>query len=380
MPDSFVDLEIETDSQTLADAAVSSLQAQWPGWQPNDGDLEVVQIEALAPLAANAADVAAIVPATAVRTIGTKLFGISYNVGQPATGMVTFTFIDSDPHDLHAGDEIDIDGYAFQLNDDHLAVTSPVGGVFVTCNVEGAGANGLAGTDITANTSMGFVDTITLDAPTAGGVDEEDDAAYQDRLTRELELRGRTIVSLRDVVLTALNTPGIGRAVAFTTADRAITVVFAGEDGEVASGPAHTALSVALSDPDSFLVNSTYSVSDPTYTTVNVAYTYKLLPTFNAAETTARINDALAGYLSPTGFAQARQNSTDAAQVATTWIKDAVVRVNTIVGIIESDPGVNYVGTVTITAAGGTTDGAGNVTLPGTVALPHPGTMSGTTI
>src|SRR4051812_40654520 len=44
----FVTVPITTDSQTLADDAVDRLRVTWDGWEPNDGDLEVVQIEALA--------------------------------------------------------------------------------------------------------------------------------------------------------------------------------------------------------------------------------------------------------------------------------------------------------------------------------------------
>ena len=109
----FVSVPITTDSQTLADDAVEKLRETWEGWEPNDGDLEVIQIEALAPMAQNAAEAASRMFPAAFRAFGTDLAGVAYESGAPASTTVTFTLTDTDGHDIPVGSEIDIDGFAF---------------------------------------------------------------------------------------------------------------------------------------------------------------------------------------------------------------------------------------------------------------------------
>jgi hypothetical protein len=76
MADSFIEVPIVTDANELADLAIDELAATWTDWEPNDGDLEVVQIEALSQMAADVANVAAIMPAAAFEAVLERLFGV----------------------------------------------------------------------------------------------------------------------------------------------------------------------------------------------------------------------------------------------------------------------------------------------------------------
>src|SRR5687768_8727650 len=157
----FVDIPIETDEATLVDAAIDRLSEQWPNWEPNEGDLEVVQIEAIAPLAANAARVAAQVPSTAVRTIGTTLFGIAYDDGVPATGLIDLTLTDTAGHTIDAGTEFDVDGVAFATDADTVVAPtfSSALNVPITCTVDGVVGNDLQGDSVVPISSVPYVDT-----------------------------------------------------------------------------------------------------------------------------------------------------------------------------------------------------------------------------
>jgi hypothetical protein len=55
MAEFFIEVPIETDADALADNAIDVLQAQWTDWEPNEGDPEVIQIEALSQMAADVA-------------------------------------------------------------------------------------------------------------------------------------------------------------------------------------------------------------------------------------------------------------------------------------------------------------------------------------
>src|SRR5689334_15800313 len=96
---------IETDAAALADGAVDRLKARWDGWEPNEGDPEVVVIEELAPMAANAAEATVRVPPAVLRTVATKLHGITYTAATPARGTLTINL--NTPHDIPAGAEFD---------------------------------------------------------------------------------------------------------------------------------------------------------------------------------------------------------------------------------------------------------------------------------
>src|SRR5215472_6872133 len=114
----YIQLDFDADPSDLADIAISYLQDTWAGWMPNDGDPEVVVVEALAPLAANAAAVAAQMPLAAFINFGTQLLGITYNPGSSASTQVTFTVVDTSGYTIPAGSQIEIDTYGFALAGD----------------------------------------------------------------------------------------------------------------------------------------------------------------------------------------------------------------------------------------------------------------------
>jgi hypothetical protein len=151
MAENFIEVPIETDADTLADNAIDVLQAQWEDWEPNEGDLEVVQIEALSQMAADVADVAAIMPNAAFEAILERLFNVVPQDGTPATGAVTFNLVDTTANLIPAGTEVDIDGFAFSVDDDTptVAGSATVVGVPVTANDNDTDANGLTGETVT---------------------------------------------------------------------------------------------------------------------------------------------------------------------------------------------------------------------------------------
>jgi baseplate J-like protein len=373
----FVSVPITTEGQTLADDAVERLRDQWDGWEPNDGDLEVVQIEALAPMAQNAAEAASRMFPAAFRQFGTALYGVPYQDGLPAEGTVTFTIIDDvGGYVIPAGSTIDIDGYAFAV--DVAQTVAPtvttLTGVGVTATENGSAQNGLVGASVTPISSLAFVESVSLDSPTGGGADAENDALYQDRFAAELQLRAKTLVTTRDFEVEAMADPGVGRAVAIADSARHITVVLIDDFGE----PVDTAVKDRLVElfADYRQVNTIVTVIDATYTTVSVTYSVVAYPGFDPIDLAARIDETLAATLSPANWGRPSNFGDPGSPDA--WYNEPVVRKNKIIDLIADVEGVNYVVDVTITGSAGTVDGAGDLTMPGSVALPRPGTMAGT--
>jgi hypothetical protein len=375
--DAYIAVEVETDAVMLADAAIDRLKARWPGYEPNDGDLEVVMIEELAPMAQNAAEKTVRVPPYVLRTVGQRLHGIPYDDAQPARGTLTVTFTDVAPHVLKAGSEFDVDGVAFAVDvDTPNAGALVVPGVPITAKVDGTVGNDLVGDTVDRVSALSFVAGATLDAPTSDGVDAEGDDAYQDKVARQLALRAKTLVHPRDFELDALDTPGIGRARAVVTvAAKHMDVFVTQEDGTAVPAPVKAAL--AADYADNVASNWTLAVVDPTYTAVAGTFRVHPLPGVDVADLLARCTAAIDAYLSPAGFGVPKSSGDSGAALARTlWLGTNVVRRLKLVDVLGDVDGVDYVDDVTITGS----DVNGNLTLAGTVALPTPGAWVGTTV
>jgi hypothetical protein len=389
MADSFVDVEFTSDPETLADDAVARLQERWDGWEPNEADQEVVMIETLAPMAAEATGVASNVPAAAFRTFGTKLADEPYIDGLFAVASLTFAVVpEGSPAravgqavTIEAGFEVLIDNVSFATDDE---VTVPAGqttavGVPATCTIEGSDYNDLPGDTVTPMVAERALVAVTLDAPTTGGSDEEGDDDYQDRLSRTMQLSAKTIVTLRDFELWALvrYPTTIGRAVARHLGARHVELTLAGFDGLPVAAPVKAAL---VADYAQYrLANTTVDTPDATYTTVNVDYAVKLYPSADQAAAIAAVNAVLATELSPATWGSPKYTRDRPQPV---WFNDPVVRRNKLIDLIGDVEGVDYVDTLTLSVPGGVPapNANGDLTLPGAVALPEPGVFTGSTV
>ena len=371
-PAYYVQLDVVTDDQTLADGALANLQAVWgPNWTPNDGNQEVVLIETLAPFAAVAAANLASMSQEAFVALCTKLWGIPFQEGSPAATTITLTFQDTNGnYPVPAGTEFDLSGYAFQTVIDVSSNNQPtVGGVQVVSNDSGAVYNGLDSSNWSNVTLPVWVTDLTTDAPTSDGTDPQGTTSYLDFASRELQLRGRMVVTLPDYEITALDTPGVGRAYAVTTAARQVTVYLTDPAGQPVPQPVKDALAATYASER--LVNVTVTLADATYATINVAYHVVAVPGFDTAALVGSVNTNLAQLLSPLGWGATAYGQPGSGPP--TWVNDPVVRLNKVIAVIGSTTGVQYVVAGSVTINGSAADFA----MPGVAPLPEPGTFTG---
>jgi len=207
---SFVDLTslgLLTSSSDLADEAIESLQASIPGYEPSPGNLEVIQIEAIALLAAEVAAVAAQMPSAAFRAFGTQIVGAQYIQGAAAQGALTFTLSDALGHTIPAGTELTVAELAFfTVQDLVIGAGSSSGSVTIAAVEAGTLYNG-ASTPCELVTNIDWVSSLSLGGATLGGVDAEDDTAYQNRLVAELALQAPRPITASDYQKMALSFP-----------------------------------------------------------------------------------------------------------------------------------------------------------------------------
>jgi hypothetical protein len=373
--ENFIEVPVETDADTLADNALDYLAAEWDDWEPNEGDLEVVQIEALSQMAADVANVAAIMPNAAFEAILERLFAVVPQDGTPATGTVTFTLVDTTANVIPAGTEIDIDGYAFSVDQDTptTAGSGTVAGVPVTAIESDTGANGLTGDTVVLVGVLTFVSDVALNGVTGGAVDPETEQEYLDRGSQALELQAITLVTAHDYEVMALSDSRVGRAVAVDDrTNRRITVTASKADGSVVDAATKTALTALF---DSYR-QTTWQVvlGDATKTTINVTFQLHAYPNFDTAMVISSAKDAVVDFLDPTTWGSYLSAPSPTPDV------EPRVRKNKLIDVIGSVTGVDYVVDVTITGSAGSVQTNGDWLMPGAVPLPSAGTITGTSV
>lgn len=383
MADEYIDLNITADELELAVRAYERLQQLVPGWQPSSGNFEALLIEASARIAAETAEVAALVPAAIFRYFGQSLLGINQNQAVSAQGNTTWTMIDSVGHTIPAGTLVsmtndDGDLVTFQVVN---AVTVPPGSsvtaageVLIEATDAGLASSGLTGA-VDLVDPLDFVDSIAIVGATAGGIDQESDVDYLDRLSRELRLLSRRPILPRDYETLAKTQPNVERAVAIDgydavaatyDNDRTITVAVADAAGQPVPNKTDIDALFQANREVNFLVY----VIDPTYTTVSVTVTVKAYEDYALADVEAAVEAAVADWLSPATWGRPEFEGDESS-----WVLDTKVRYLDLAHVVRGVPGVHYV--VSLTAGiGAGAQSAADVTMTGPAPLPTPGTIS----
>lgn len=205
---SFVDLSSlglnSTQSQLYA-IWLAYMQAQYPGYNPAPTNPEVVQANGIAALMADVAQAGVVVPDAIFRQFGTQLFGIQYLAGASATASVQVNAVDTAGYTLPAGTSLTLGAFGFQTQ---AALTIPngqsTGTVTVVATAPGSAYNGA--TNPTQFVSLvNWVSSVTALGPASGGVDQETDSDYQNRLAALFQLIAPRPITASDYATMALS-------------------------------------------------------------------------------------------------------------------------------------------------------------------------------
>ena len=370
----YIEIELESDENELAELGYDRLRDVWEDWEPSQGDLETLMVQVISTMAAEAAEVAASVPMAVFTAILEDLHGIFRRDGQPAVTTVTFTLADDDPHVIPAGYEMSIDGWAFTCDVATSTAATVVPGVAVTCSVSGAEANGLLGDLVEPLTALTFVESISVDQPTVGGVDLELEDDFADRGVLEMQLQAKTLVTTRDYDLMAMSVPSVSRVVTLAnSATRTVQVFAATVDGSPLPAPEKTKVLALLEEYR--LSTWTVSMADPQPCTINVTFSLVRYPNTLPEDVEFRAEEAVKDFLDPQAWGMPL---TGEPGTGTPWENEPTVRKNKLIDVIGSVQGVDYVEDVTITGSTGSAQPNGDWLMPGTMPLPRPGTITGT--
>lgn len=353
----------------LVDRALADAAGKLPGWTPREGNTELVVLEGMALITAELIYAANRLPGAALDVL-LRLYGITRNLGAPATATVRFALADALGHQIPVGTRVALDlggsADALVFTTDAPVVAAP-GALTVdaaaTATRNTALGNGAAiGTPLTVLDALAYVNGATIIVEPVDGVDEEAEADWRARGTQLFTSLRSTLVLPKDFTAEALNYPGVYRATtldnwdptlaggAGAAANGHVTTAVYGEGGVALSAAARADLAAVMAGKA--LANLAIHVIDPTVTAVDVTATLHRFDDFTAAQVQANALAALEAYL-----------STDA------WDWSTTVRRNSLIALLNDVAGVRYVEDLTAPAADVVLAGAAPLAAAGVLTI-----------
>ena len=387
----YIKIPLETNQSVLAQDIFDYIQTQAPGWTPSDGNLDVWIIRAIAQLASDNRNVASDVQDDIFRYFGASLMGIQPIDATSAVANTTWTLTDYLGHTIPAGTTVgitDLSGnlQAFQVATDFVVPNgqnaTPAGAVVIRAVQEGSDANNLGapGTVVTLIDIIDWVATngVTLTGATNGGIDDEDDTTYLNRLVSRLSRLSQRPILPNDFSAMALDAdPAVYRAVSIDNYNPANGTYNNERMVAVASMDSNGAASSAIvkAEIDSYLqanreINFIVNVIDPTYTAITVVTTVIGEPGFGTllSDIQAAVVATIQQYLNPALWGQ--DPTVMQSGAGRSWVETPTVYYNEMITVISNVQGVARV--VSLTINGGTAD----VPMTTPAALPQVGTIT----
>lgn len=381
MADLYINPNIETDDDELADRAFEYLESQVDGWEPHGGNLDVWLIEAVALMGSMVAELAQDVPATIFKYYGTEVIGLPVESASNATGTTLWTLEAPalSGQVIPANHQLDVEGLTFLVaNDTFLTEGATTVTVPIVSLDEGAVGNDLTGDPNVLDPLTFTVESVVMVGATSNGADEETDESYLNRLSRELQTMGPKLVLPEDVEIFARRIPDVSRALALDNYDptanggegaygveKTVTVIAIQDNGDDLGDIAAGELEALLSQYRE--VNFRFFVRNPTRNTVDVSFTAVAYRGADLPSVEQGAEDAVTAYLDPARWGLP---STGDAQ---NWSNTTRVRFGEIYAVLNSVEGLDYVESVTIN---GVTNA--DFTLTGVAPITKAGEIVGT--
>lgn len=232
---SLADLGLPTSQTEFLQIWLQALQAAFPSYNPSAGDLEYIQAQVFAAWAADVAQLCSAGATELFRQFGTQLLGLPYQNGTAALAIVNVTATDTAGYTLPAGSQVSLTLFGslvgFQtLTDLVIPMGESSGTVTVQAVQAGTAFNG-AGTPAGMLSQIDWVTGVTVVTSASGGVDQEDDDQYIQRVAQTLQLLAPRPITASDYATMAVNfipasgtdQEEVGRATAIDGYDPTVT-------------------------------------------------------------------------------------------------------------------------------------------------------------
>ncbi len=342
-------------TQILADM-FADYQARMPGWSPNPGAPEVVEMEVFALRHATLLDVFQQVKALIFTDFGVTVAGVPFGAATAASVDATVVIAPeylAESHEIPAGLRVTLEGPEGPLTfavSEAVIVGVGTNSVAVTLIAEepGAAGSGLTG-PATLLDPRAWIKEVTLLSETAGGADEEDEATYRNRLVAKERRDSPTIITAVDAQEAILEIPGVGRCLIIDNyvpkigeeapkegVPGAFTAVLIDENGQNVSSTIKAA-ALALVEGERLLDLTGHAI-DPTRTDIAIQYAFTIYPGFDEGTVKAVADAAVTEYLDP-----AKWGSLPGAGGTQDWADDEFVRYGEVYTVLNNAAGLNHV-------------------------------------
>lgn len=390
----YIELPLTADATALSDLGKQYMSDNIPGWVGRPGNVETILLEADGQMGAEVVDQASQIPPIVFAYFGQSILGIPIREAVPATGVATFTFNAGFVGTVPSGTMVafpnaDGNSYAFQTDADVRSDGDP--SIGVTALEPGTEANGSVG-DGQVIDAVDGVSNVVMVSAAAGGVAEETEDEYIDRLADALTILAPRPILPQDFATLARQVPGVGRAVAIdlfqppassggvggppwgaepdgsTPVERCVTVAITSEEGTAPSaGLMHDVWELLDANRE---VNFLSYVVPPTYTTIDVQATVVPFPGYLPATVQEAAEDMLRTWLDPQTW------GSETAGEVTSWATDDRVRIFEAVDFLNRAAGVHFVETVQLRVHGDAAWSDEDIPLDGIAPLPMAGDLN----
>lgn len=351
----YVDLRIfDVPSQELVDAMITMYGISNPGWLPNEGNTEILLMEAIALGVAENVAVINRLPGAVVEAI-LALAGVSKDFGAPATATATVNVADGLGYTIPTGTRFylqlatgDVVVFLSQPPDLQIASGATTATVSLITQLNTAAANGVAApARLVLADQLNMVQTVLLASTVAGGRDPETDMAWRDRGVARLQRLSDTLVVPTQFNAAIDEDPRVGRVMTVDLWDGSVAT-----PGAVGSNPGH--ITSAVLDPTG-LPLSTATLTDLQNITQAKAAAMLSVHVVNAVldTITAVVSIRTKGGSIPAAVATAVIAAIRNYVNPITWVAGVPLRHNEFVSLIDQVPGVDYVVSVTLNGSAG---------------------------
>jgi hypothetical protein len=388
----YLDFQIETDPDTIAQLGFDEMTSRLPGWDPIPGELDTALIQAVARIASQVRASAGIVPVGIFRYLAAQ-FGLTPRLGLPWQVLVNFLWNDLNNHTVPAGTQWAIDAGGGDLrtfiNTTDIVDTSGTGGInnISLFSVDLTQDN----SDVLSTASVVPIDPLSYFAngvvivDAFGGQQAETDADFLQRIIRRFALQSAAPILPGDFSALALDVMSSGGraiaidgydAVALTTGNARTVTVFLLDANGAALSPTVKADVVAYI-ASLREVNWNIYAADPVFFNMAVKYTAHAIPGFSPSAVLAAANTNLTNYLSPKNWGR------PAIETLTNWtVLEGYdkVRLGELYEVLNNTEGIAYVDTLFLKAGAvlPTTEVADVSLTGGQVVVPQMAALSGT--